>query len=195
MQQQDGTAGAPATLRVQASHTRFLREHFESVRSGVLGDLAEFPHRLRDPDATRARADTYGRILDGLERGEITVDPDVREALIENAAGADEGTGYAVAVAEHEAFAHLLRQLDPPADEPVRTARRLLRAVLEPPAFGGFIADLARQLGEPDAAIHMAAAALEDRGLATLRDGYLVATGPAMEFDALWPSKAREEVQ
>jgi hypothetical protein len=61
----------------------------------------------------------------------------------------DEGNGYERAVVEHEAFAHLLRQLDAPADEQIRHQRHLLRAVLEPPAFGGFVPDLARNSASP----------------------------------------------
>ena len=63
----------------------------------------------------------------------------------------------------------------------------LLQALLDPPAYGGFLADLARMVGEPEAAVEAAASALEQKGLAGVRNGYASATAAAMEFDALWP--------
>jgi hypothetical protein len=73
----------------------------------------------------------------------------------------------------------------PPSDE--RVERALLLAVLDPPQFGGSVTDLARRLGEPDAKVAVAAAALEERGLAHLGHRYVAASGPALDLDASWP--------
>jgi hypothetical protein len=193
------TSGDPPTLRVEARHASFLRGRFESVRTGRLAD-ARNPIGADDAPVARARAfaNTCGRIIEGLDRCEIVPHPDVRAALLEAAAVTDEGNRYKRVVGEHEAFAHLLRQLpsheegDPPrrGDEPLQ--RTLLLALLEPPAFGGFLPELARRLGESEDDTRAAAMALENRLLATVQDGYVAATGTAMEFEALCPIQDSE---
>jgi hypothetical protein len=180
----DGGDASPATLRVDPRHAPFLRQLFADFRKDQLGDLARFADKLRDPEATRALADTCGRIVDGIDRGAIAADGEVRAVLVDVAAATDEGSGYEVAVAEHEAFAHLLAQFDDPHGYRQRV---LLRALLQPPSYGGFIADLAEKLGQPEADIRAAAMGLQDKLLATVQDDYVAAAGAAMEFDALWP--------
>jgi hypothetical protein len=73
----------------------------------------------------------------------------------------------------------------PPRDE--RVERALLLAVLDPPDYGGPVADLARELGEPIWKIWAAAWWLEGHGLVYVGDGSIVASGPALAFDALHP--------
>jgi hypothetical protein len=73
----------------------------------------------------------------------------------------------------------------PPSDE--RVERALLLAVLDAPQFGGSITDLARRLGEPETRVAVAAATLEERGLAHLEHRYVAASGPALDLDASWP--------
>jgi hypothetical protein len=187
MHEQHRTSGAPTTLRVEPRHAPFLREFFEIHRGGRVGDLAQpFGSDAATLARIRAVADTCGRIIDGIDRGEIEADAEVAAELRSVAQANDEGNGYERAVVEHEAFAHLLRQLDAPADEQVRHQRHLLRAVLESPAFGGFVPDLARQLGESEADTRTAATALQDRMLVTIQEGYVAATGAAMELDSLY---------
>ena len=65
---------------------------------------------------------------------------------------------------------------------PVRLQQLVLLEALDPPAFGRFVADIARRLGEPEAAVERAALVLQDRMLVTVQDGYVAATGVAMEF-------------
>lgn len=175
----------PVTLRVDPRHAPFLRRLFEDYRKDQLDDLAEYPHTLRDRDATRALADTYGRIVEGVDRGAIAADAEIRAVLGDVAAATDAGDNdYERVVAEHEAFAHLLRQLDDPHGY---RQRLLLRALLQPPSYGGFIGDLAEKLGQPEADVRAAAMGLQDKLLATVRDEYIAAAGAAMEFDGLWP--------
>jgi hypothetical protein len=193
MHEQHRTSRAPATLRVEPRHGPFLREFFEIYRGGRLDDLAQ-PYGTDAATLARIRAvaDTCGRIIEGIDRGEIVADPETRAVLFDVAAANDAGDNdYERVVAEHEAFEHLLRQIRRYEarderrrdDEPIQ--RALLAAVLDPPAYGGFLPDLARQLGESEPDTRAAAMALQDRMLATVREGYVTATGPAMEFGAL----------
>lgn len=64
--------------------------------------------------------------------------------------------------------------------------RALLLALLDPPEYGGSLSALARELGEPEAAI-TAAARLEERGLAHVGNGHVVASGAVLDLDALRP--------
>jgi hypothetical protein len=78
----------------------------------------------------------------------------------------------------------------PPEPRPGRRPsieRALLLAVLDPPEFGGSVSELARQLGEPEGEIATAAARLEEKCLARLGNGHVVASGAALDLDALWP--------
>ena len=65
--------------------------------------------------------------------------------------------------------------------------RALLLALLHPPEFGGSVSELARRLGESEGEITIAAARLEEKGLAHLGNGHVVASGTALDLDALWP--------
>jgi hypothetical protein len=181
------------TLRVEPPHAPFLRDFFEVYRGGRLGDLAEpYGTDAATLERIRSLADTCGRIIEGIDRGEIVADEEIRAVLVDVAAANDAGDNdYERVVAEHEAFEHLLRQIR--RDE-ARTGarrgdeelqRRVLVALLDPPAYGGFLPDLARQLGESEPDTRAAAMALEDKMLATVQEGYVTATGPAMELDAL----------
>ena len=63
----------------------------------------------------------------------------------------------------------------------------LLELVVDPPAGGERIADLAVALELPRAAVRTAAAGLVRAGLAELARGRLCASAPAQAFEALWP--------
>lgn len=109
--QDHGTRGGPVTLRVEDRHAPLLREYFVTARVGRIADLAEYPDQLRDPERTRAEAETYGRLIEGVDRRTIVADEEVRAALVESAAASDEANEYARVLREHAAFEHLLRQL------------------------------------------------------------------------------------
>jgi putative intracellular protease/amidase len=63
----------------------------------------------------------------------------------------------------------------------------LLELLVDPPAEGDTIAELATALGRPAAAISTAAAALARAGLAERRVERVRASEAARGFDALWP--------
>jgi hypothetical protein len=108
----DESSAGPVTVAVRPEHAAFLREYFEDHRAGRLGDLARpFGTDPATLDRIRALADTCGRIIDGIDRGAIALDPDVAAVLFEEAAACDRANDYERAAADHEAFAHLLRQL------------------------------------------------------------------------------------
>lgn len=197
MLDQHGMSGHPATLRVEDRHAPFLRDTFEIIRDGRLGDLAQpFDSSSETLERIRAYADTCGRIIDGIDRGEISANPEVRAALVEEAVVNDEANEYERAVREHEAFAHLLRQLDGHRGEGdrhdsashVRRQQVLLDELLVPPSYGGFIAELACAIRATISDTEAAAAALEDKGLAGVGEGYAAASGVAMNFDELRPT-------
>jgi hypothetical protein len=82
---------------------------------------------------------------------------------------------------------HVAR-LAPPGSEAFDDQRLLLLELLvDPPAEGDAIADLAAALGRPATAIAAAAAALARVGLAEQRDERVRASEAARAFDALWP--------
>jgi predicted transcriptional regulator len=78
--------------------------------------------------------------------------------------------------------------LAPPGTEAFDDQRLLLLELLvDPPAEGDTIAELATALGRPAAAISTAAAALARAGLAERHDDRVRASETARAFDALWP--------
>ena len=78
--------------------------------------------------------------------------------------------------------------LAPPGTEAFEVQRLLLLELLvDAPAEGDAIADLALTLGRPAAAVSSATAALARAGLAERRGGRVCASETARAFDALWP--------
>ena len=63
----------------------------------------------------------------------------------------------------------------------------LLEILVDPPADGDALADLAAVLDRPPAAVSAAAAALERAGLAERRGDHVRASPTALAFEALWP--------
>jgi hypothetical protein len=63
----------------------------------------------------------------------------------------------------------------------------LLELLVDPPADGDALADLALVLGRPERAVAAAAAVLARVGLAERRGRRVRATPTALAFDALWP--------
>jgi hypothetical protein len=63
----------------------------------------------------------------------------------------------------------------------------LLEILVDPPAEGDALAELATTLAIDDHELRAAAAALEDAGLARLQGDRVHASATARAFDALWP--------
>jgi predicted transcriptional regulator len=63
----------------------------------------------------------------------------------------------------------------------------LLEILVDPPADGDALADLAAVLDRPPPAVSAAAAALERAGLAQCGDDRVRASPTALAFEALWP--------
>jgi len=183
------------TLRVEPRHTPFLRRYFVTHRSGCLEDLAKH----RDPERIRAGADTAGRVIAGLDRGEIVADPEVSELLAELAEANDEANEYGRACGEHEAFGHLLRQLDPDMPKAasgrdfrdvaphIRRQQLLLLELIDPPAER-VPERLADKLGWPLDDVQATAGALDAKGLAVVTPEGVAPSGCAAEFVRLWPA-------
>lgn len=112
MHHQHRSNDAPITVRVDPRHAELLRDHIEAGAAGLFEQLAEAPDRLRDPAGSRAWAVTCRRIIEGLGRPRFVADGRVRAVLLELNQVNDEANDYERGVAEHEAFAHLLRQFD-----------------------------------------------------------------------------------
>lgn len=69
--------------------------------------------RLPNPAATCRETAAGTRLLEGLEQGFIAgPDDDARKLLGRLMADADEANGYSIAIAEHDAFDGLLKQLE-----------------------------------------------------------------------------------
>lgn len=69
----------------------------------------------------------------------------------------------------------------------VRHQQIMLLELLDPPAYGKSPRTLARRIRISGAETRAAAAALESKGLAIVQDDHVAASGPAIDFDALWP--------
>lgn len=109
-----GSRAEHVVLRVASSHVPFLRHEFEAARDSRLDDLARFPNRLSDATRSRRQVEEYDRLLTQLGAADVlTGDGDALAAiLMDLAVSNDAANEYERVVAEHEAFAHLLDQLD-----------------------------------------------------------------------------------
>jgi hypothetical protein len=105
---------AQTAIRVSARHAPFLSCEFEVARDGRLDDLARHRDQLADPRRTRAQVEFYDGLLKQLAIADVlTGDPEqLRAVLTDLAIASDGGNDYERAVAEHEAFHHLLDQLN-----------------------------------------------------------------------------------
>jgi hypothetical protein len=102
----DGTVALNLTDKQQ----RYLYCTFSYCKLGREEDLRTHPD---DPNAGkwRAVADAYGRLLDGVEAGEIVPDPEVRRLVRELAAAMDREEEWERVVFEHHALAALRDQI------------------------------------------------------------------------------------
>jgi hypothetical protein len=100
-------------LGVAPEHRSFLAECFAVAQDGRLDDLRDYRAQLADPERDERDARLYGRLREEVQHGELSGDPaELRAVLAEQLASVDDANAYASAVAEHDAFAHLLAQLD-----------------------------------------------------------------------------------
>lgn len=96
-------------VAIDPAYTDFLRQQFEIARDGRVEDLAQHSSTLSDPERDRADAERFGRWLEELDHGCLTASP---EQLAEFLDYIDDTNDFERIVAEHEAFAHLIRQFD-----------------------------------------------------------------------------------
>lgn len=134
-------------LSIPPAHKLFLLDTFKTVRRGINEDLADPAGEVRDPAKLRSEAAAFAALIEALEWDRAEPDPLQREVLAMLAASIDEENEYELAVFEHHALYGLLRQLQPPPQEPV-PPRRLLATN---------IARLRKQVGFSQQALGLAA--------------------------------------
>lgn len=106
--------GSLVPLDVSPQHIPILRERLTAWLDGVKEDL-EAPDQVQRPDQAWQEARAYERLLTALVTGKICVPDDVaRSALEESVAAHDQESGYADAVATHDALHDLLAVLGGP---------------------------------------------------------------------------------
>ena len=102
----------PVSIELPADHIKILREEISGWLEGQRDDL-QTPERLPDARRSRRRAETYERLLAGLDGGEILLPDEEAQAAVEAAAKAyDEASDYHEIAATHDAqhaFLDLLR--------------------------------------------------------------------------------------
>jgi hypothetical protein len=99
-------------IALPAAQTTILRDELLGWLAGIEHDLARFPDRLRDPEASVRDADSFRRLLVALDRGEIRLpDQEASSAMERAAEGYDEGNDYARICAVHDAHRALLSLL------------------------------------------------------------------------------------
>ena len=104
-----GRRAVPVDLPV--AHVAILRSGLSDWIAGARDDLTGSA-TLKDPDGTRQECAAFERLLSGLNEGQIFVPDEAARAAIEAAsAAADEESGYAEALAAHEAHHALLELL------------------------------------------------------------------------------------
>jgi hypothetical protein len=105
-------SGAAVAVKLAARHAEFLEQVFAGIQEGLLGDLAEFPDGLRDPDRSRREAEICGRVLAALNGGLIVQDRELLTVLREAAWANDDANEYERVIFEHRAFCALLGQIE-----------------------------------------------------------------------------------
>jgi hypothetical protein len=103
--------GAAVALQFPAGHVGFLRKTFNDALDGVRDELAH-AKRPKDPGRLRREEATYGRLLAALDELVIVPDEEVREVVTTLAQVIDTSNEYERVVAEHEALANLIEQID-----------------------------------------------------------------------------------
>lgn len=108
----DNPTGGDATVALDLTkeQRRFLRGALADCKAGREDDLRTRPEH---PNAGRWRADAdaYGRLIAGLDAGEVVPDDRVRRLVRELAAASDREEEYGRVVFEHDALVALREQI------------------------------------------------------------------------------------
>jgi hypothetical protein len=98
------------TLSISPRQVEYLRRELAGFKSGLEDDAQTHPNR---PDAQKwlASAEAYGRLITGLDAGEIVPNDHVRRLVGEWADAHDRAEHYERVVFEHDAIATLHEQI------------------------------------------------------------------------------------
>jgi hypothetical protein len=111
MATENPTGGERAVpLSIPPEQVQYLRRELTGFKSGLEEDAQTHADR---PDAQRwlATAEAYGRLIAGLDAGEVVPDDHVRRLVREWAEAYDGSEHYARVVFEHNAIAALRDQI------------------------------------------------------------------------------------
>jgi hypothetical protein len=91
-------------LDMSIEHRMIVRNRIETWRDGELDDLKTHPG-MENQDAARQRVATYGRLIEALRLGRITLpDDDARLRLTEAAISADEAEEWEESKVDHDSL-------------------------------------------------------------------------------------------
>lgn len=104
----DGEQAVP--LSIPPEQTAWLRDRLSGFKADLENDVQALSHR---PGARRWRADAevYGRLIAGLDAGEIVPDDHLRRLVCRWAEANDRAEHYDRVVFEHDAIAALREQI------------------------------------------------------------------------------------
>jgi hypothetical protein len=102
--------GEAVALSLTDRQRRFLRGALSDCRAGREDDLQTHPDH---PNAGgwRADADAYGRLIAGVDAGEVVADDRLRQLVRELAEASDREEEYERVIFEHDALAALREQI------------------------------------------------------------------------------------
>lgn len=104
--------GRAVSLSTPAGNKAFLRRVISATQDGLRDDLAQHGDQLCEPRSGLLLEDAaYAALLDGLDRGAIVPDNELRATLARLGEAIDHENEYERVVFEHEAVAGLLTQL------------------------------------------------------------------------------------
>jgi len=110
----DMGGGSLVPLDLPPQHLSILRERLTTWLDGVREDL-ESPDEVQRPDQAWQEARAFERLLTAISTGKICLPDDAARAAVEASAAAhDKESGYAEAVAIHDALHSLLDVLGGP---------------------------------------------------------------------------------
>jgi len=104
--------GCAVSLSVPAGNEAFLRRIVNAARDGLREELKLFGDRLGESKTKLLLEDAaYTVLLDGLDRGRVVCDDELRAAVAWLADAVDRGNEYGRVVFEHKAIHDLRDQL------------------------------------------------------------------------------------
>jgi hypothetical protein len=104
--------GRAVSLSIPPGNEAFLRRVIGSTQGGLRDDLKHHGDRLREPRSKLLLEDAaYAALLDGLDRGRIVPDDELRAILGRLAESIDRGNEYGRVVFEHDTLHDLLARL------------------------------------------------------------------------------------